>query len=270
MNFSQFKTGRVFVVPLLGGGYSFGVLTFYNRAIGALGNIIDFVGDDPDPPPEIHEKPVTIHDVWCHTEFFLKPSANAGEPWKFTKILVSSPLRPRNRYYRMGSFPGDYMRRDILGEEPSIPLSPEEALKYPRLSVPFPPFNAAQIEVAVKRLDVTPDEFIKSWRSNREEVASKERRPLITEGPGVIHIEIAYRGKGLPSRNLIARRHALEDRLTAAGAGHITEAGGGMGVMDIYLDTEDVRRSLLLVKEVVESSRFGKSARIETLPRTRD
>jgi hypothetical protein len=43
-----------------------------------------------------------------------------------------------------------------------------------------------------------------------------------------------------------------------------------MGVMDIYLDTEDVRRSLLLVKEVVESSRFGKSARIETLPRTRD
>jgi len=36
--------------------------------------------------------------------------------------------------------------------------------------------------------------------------------------------------------------------------------------MDIYLDTEDVRRSLPLVKEVVESSSFREVARIETLP----
>jgi len=90
--------------------------------------------------------------------------------------------------------------------------------------------------------------------------------PSVTDGPAEIHIEIKYPGDALPSIDLLRRRQALERTLEAAGAGQVTDAGGGGGVMDIYLRTVDVRRAMPLVEAAVQACGFAADARIETSP----
>jgi len=97
--------------------------------------------------------------------------------------------------------------------------------------------------------------------------AADEPALQVTEGSGEIHIEIKYPGDALPSVEMLHRRQALENALEAAGAGEVTDAGGGGGVMDIFLRTRDVRRSLPLVEKAVEESGFGQEARIDTAAR---
>jgi hypothetical protein len=90
-----------------------------------------------------------------------------------------------------------------------------------------------------------------------------DAEPPVTEGPAEIHIEIKYPGDALPSIDLLHRRQALEDALDASGAGEVTDAGGGGGVMDVYLQTDDVRRALPLVEAAVRAHGFANDARIE-------
>ncbi len=87
--------------------------------------------------------------------------------------------------------------------------------------------------------------------------------PPITDGPAEIHIEIKYPGEDLPSVELLHRRQALERTLEGAGAGEVTEAGGGGGVMDIYLRTEDVRRATPVVMNAIKDAGFEHDAKIE-------
>lgn len=87
-----------------------------------------------------------------------------------------------------------------------------------------------------------------------------------TEGPGEIHIEMKYEGGGLPTIPLLKRRQAIEDAITSAGVGDITDAGGGGGVMDIYLETEDVARALPVVRAAIQQAGFGETARVEVAP----
>lgn len=86
---------------------------------------------------------------------------------------------------------------------------------------------------------------------------------LVTDGPAEIHIEIKYPGEDLPSVELLHRRQALERTLEGAGAGEVTEAGGGGGVMDIYLRTEDVRRATPVVMNAIKDAGFEHDAKIE-------
>ncbi len=95
---------------------------------------------------------------------------------------------------------------------------------------------------------------------------AEETAPPITEGPGVIHIEIKYEGDGLPSMELLHRRKAIEDGLEAAGVGEVTDAGGGGGVMDIYLETKDVAHAMPFVHPAIKAAGFDKDARIEVQP----
>lgn len=88
----------------------------------------------------------------------------------------------------------------------------------------------------------------------------------ITEGAAVIHIEMTYPGEALPSVALLHQRQALERALEAAGAGEVTDAGGGGGIMDIYLETDDVARAMPLVQAALGASELGKSARVEIEP----
>jgi hypothetical protein len=90
-----------------------------------------------------------------------------------------------------------------------------------------------------------------------------DAEPRVTEGPAEIHIEIKYPGDALPSIDLLHRRQALEDALEASGAGEVTDAGGGGGVMDVYLQTDDARRALPLVEAAVHAHGFANDARIE-------
>ncbi len=88
--------------------------------------------------------------------------------------------------------------------------------------------------------------------------------PPVTDGPAVIHIEIRYPGEDLPSVELLHRRQALERTLEEAGAGTVTDAGGGGGVMDIYLRTADVRRAMPLVVNAAREAHFDNDSKIET------
>ncbi|MFO0587427.1 MAG: hypothetical protein U0441_07805 [Polyangiaceae bacterium] len=88
----------------------------------------------------------------------------------------------------------------------------------------------------------------------------------ITEGRGQIHIEIKYEGDGLPSIPLLKRREAIEQALESAGIGEITDAGGGGGVMDIYLETQDVARALPVVHAAIQEAGFTEATRVEVQP----
>jgi hypothetical protein len=93
---------------------------------------------------------------------------------------------------------------------------------------------------------------------------SDDTESPVTDGPAEIHIEIKYPGDALPSIELLRRRQTLEGALEASGAGEVTDAGGGGGVMDVYLQTKDVRRAMPLVEAAVQACGFAGDARIET------
>lgn len=167
MDYKNFQPGRVFVVPLLGGGYAYGYFTYFNKHLMTLGNIFDFWSESATPPSDIADKPIIMFDLTLGAEFLLSAKSNAGERWKITKTSVPGAVTPRNRYFRMGGPPRSYRRIDILGKEPDLPLSPEEAAKYPAVSKDFPPTPTAQVEIAVKRLLMSSAELIKSWRARK-------------------------------------------------------------------------------------------------------
>jgi len=168
MGKTNFQVGRIFVAPLLCGGYGFGYITYFSRSLMTLSNIFDFIGDEPTPPHDITEKPIIIHDLIVGPEFLLTHEHNAGEQWKFTKMFVEGSVAPKNRYYIMGGPPRAYRRIDILEEEPDMPLSPDEAMKYPDPGAPFPPVPTAQVEVELKRLAISPKDLVKSWRERQK------------------------------------------------------------------------------------------------------
>jgi len=167
MNDADFQVGRIFTVPLLGGGYAFGYLTYYRKGKLPLVDIFDHVSDESTPPRDIASKPVLLRDMFVGAEFILTPKHKAGERWRFTKETMPGPVKPHNRYYRMGSPPRSFKRIDILGEEPDVPLSPEEAQKYPTVGNSFAPAPTAQIEVAAKRLLMSPADLVKAWRERK-------------------------------------------------------------------------------------------------------
>ena len=53
------------------------------------------------------------------------------------------------------------------------------------------------------------------------------------------HIQIRCDGNGFPSPEELNTRYALEDAIDEAGIGEIVDAGGGMGVMDIFVEVAD-------------------------------
>lgn len=90
-----------------------------------------------------------------------------------------------------------------------------------------------------------------------------ESAPPVTAGPAEIHIEIKYPGEALPSIDLLHGRQAVERALEEAGAGEVTDAGEGGGVMDIYVRTDDVRRAMPVVMKVVKEAGFENEAKID-------
>jgi hypothetical protein len=78
-----------------------------------------------------------------------------------------------------------------------------------------------------------------------------------------IHIEIKCDGDGFPSSAELAKRHAVEDALAEADVGEVVDAGGGMGVMDIYIDVKDVAAAMAKTQEIVKRLGLEGRTRIE-------
>lgn len=82
-----------------------------------------------------------------------------------------------------------------------------------------------------------------------------------------IHIKIQCDGDGFPSPEELTQRHSLEDALADADVGEVVDAGGGMGVMDIYVEVKDVDVALSKTQEIVQ--RLGLESRT-TIERVRN
>lgn len=96
--------------------------------------------------------------------------------------------------------------------------------------------------------------------------APSEAHASVIEGPAEIHIQILYPGNDLPTPDQLHRRQELERRLEAEGAGEVTDAGGGEGIMDVYLETDDVKRAMPIVEHIVSELDLAADTLIETGP----
>ena len=96
--------------------------------------------------------------------------------------------------------------------------------------------------------------------------APSEPTPQVTEGPAEIHIQILYPGNGLPTVEQLHKRQELERRVEEEGAGEVTDAGGGEGVLDIYLETGDVERAMPIVERLVAELGLAEDTLIEAGP----
>ena len=80
-----------------------------------------------------------------------------------------------------------------------------------------------------------------------------------------IHIEIRCGGDGFPSPDELAMRHAFEDAIADADVGEVVDAGGGMGVMDVYVEVEDVASALSEAKAIVKRLGLEDRATVEAV-----
>jgi hypothetical protein len=74
------------------------------------------------------------------------------------------------------------------------------------------------------------------------------RHAEIPDGEGELHVEILYEGDGLPDVPLLRKRQALESWIEGEGLGEVTDAGGGGGVLDIFVQTKDARRAAAAIE----------------------
>jgi len=235
-----FATGRVFVVPLLGGGFAFGYATA-QLSPSVFVNIFDHVSDNDTLPSNLAELRVELYDLQIGGEFRIMDATREGDEWRWCDERVQAPIAPRNRYVQMGLPP---RRIDVLGEEPDRPLTPEQAKGVPFLGFRFAPYTVALIEVALKRLDGTPKDLINSWRARPPSKASSATRRAGAKTkkdspkPNAVHIEVRLRGKGLPTSSDLDLRHRLEAHIAKQKLGAIVDAGGGFGLMDVVVQTD--------------------------------
>lgn len=161
------EVGRVFVIPLLGGGFGFGVITFVDRSIGMFCDVFDALADDPEPPADLASRPRLLRDRWFGAELQLRPGSGTGERWRPTAVSMPG-VAPSTRWYLTGGPPRPYFRKDLYRELPPEPVDPAETGGLLRLSARFPPYLTAEVEVGLKRLDLTPDAWIAAWRAGTD------------------------------------------------------------------------------------------------------
>lgn len=231
------KVGEIFSIPLLGGGYGFGYTTVERTAYHYC-DIIDFLGDSPVPPPNIRELPVLLCDLTALGEFQLPRRSPHGDRWRTTGLDIGRPVRPRDRYIRMDL---PLRRIDLLGEEPDVPLSPKDAEKYRYLSVRGAPYAVAVVEIAIKRLDLTPQQLIDKWRARElpppRSVLPGRSKPKAhkSKRTTTFHVAMSLGSNDFPSPAQLATRHAFEDLVIERKLGKIVDAGAGGGVMDVFV-----------------------------------
>lgn len=165
----------------------------------------------------------------------------------------AADMQPAPRRYEAKAIPALF--EAVYGlrpwDEPAVTGSYEEML-IPGMPVP---------KMARMRAD-----FDQRAAELQAAAATFSPRPPLPEGGGVIHIEIPYEGDDLPNIHLVRRREAIERGLESAGAGEVIDAGGGEGIMDIWLETPNVEHAMPFVLAAVKEAGFAETARIEVDP----
>ena len=85
-------------------------------------------------------------------------------------------------------------------------------------------------------------------------------------GPAQVHVTITYEGNGLPDVALLRKRQSVEAWIEAEGLGEVTDAGGGGGVMDVFVDAANARRTVAALKVKLDEVGRGTRSKIEVEP----
>lgn len=249
--------GSIFVIPLLGGQFGFGYVTAI-RSGQYLCNIFDVVTDDPVPDDGIRNSPLLIDGYLASPmDFARSKKLPSLEPWAFCGMKMEGKVTSENRYFQIGLPPRKF---DFMQLEKDVPLTNEEAASFRFLKVRFPPGSTAEIEVALKRMDVDWLEHGRRWMMGeikqspmtpqKQAAANVPKKKASGKTPSAkggnlatITIPLA---KKAPSKQELALRHALEDEIKKSEVGEIVSAGAGMGMMDVQvrLATKDSWKAL--------------------------
>jgi len=148
---------------MLGGGFAYGVVT--SGFALHFSNIYDRVADSMVVPHDLSESGFCLYDVQGLSFGMLRKSFDKqGPSWVWSDVVHGHEgVRPRQRYVVIGTM--HPKRYDLLGEEIVAHLPPGEEHGFPGVATTGAPFNSAMIEIAVKRLDMTPKELIAKWRA---------------------------------------------------------------------------------------------------------
>lgn len=129
-----------------------------------------------------------------------------------------------------------------------------------------PMSSAWNREILLSQLPVPMTARYQAAGATAPSPSTPTKPPPVTDGPALITIQLVYPGAGLPSTEIVRKRQALERRLEAAGAGELDGAESGAGDMEIFLRTDDVRRSVSLVETIAAELGFADDMLIETRP----
>ncbi len=158
---ARFELGQYFAVPLLGGGFAYGYFTYYNKAVMGLCDVYDYFGDTEYIPDNIEEYPLIIRDLQISgSEFKLKPheAEEFGHPWILSKRIKQGVVEPKNRLFLMGPRADPFIW-DLFIELPKRPATDVEKNSLQHAGFAFPPVTANTIEIAIRRIDIDPDDF---------------------------------------------------------------------------------------------------------------
>lgn len=157
----QVQPGRFFSAPLLGGGYAYGYITFVDPAVMTLCDVYDLIAESEAVPQDIESYPLILRDLRIgRSEFRLRPSEEEefGKRWLLSKRVKDEEVKPHSRFFLMGPR-DDRFVYDIFKEHPERSATPEDLEKLQPAGFAFPPVTANTIEVAIRRLDVSPHKF---------------------------------------------------------------------------------------------------------------
>ena len=158
---SGFERGRMFSVPLLGGGYAYGYFTSVDVPLMKLVDAYDRIGWTPGVPDDIEATPLIVESLPIGgAEFTLSPkrAAEVGRRWMLSDRVLPHAPRPSKRFFIQGARTRPAVI-DVLGELPDRPATQADLAGLPTYGHDFPPTTTNAIEVAIRRIDVDPDDF---------------------------------------------------------------------------------------------------------------
>jgi len=255
----RLELGQTFALPLLDGSYALGQLAFVSYVTKTIPSVATAFFAHRSPHIEalqaIASDPSNLH----RPTMVLKPPADelrydvwpiiGQQPVAYDNFDVSQRVDVNFCDGRAGSSGTivDYIEM-YWGVLPWDYYGPGELEHYLLDGFQTPPYP----DHARFKKDFTEEQLVRLADCDRARIRENLKKFPKERGPHkTIHIQYTYEGPGLPSVEQLRRRHALETKLAEKGAGIIEDAGGGGGIMDVFVSTRDIAKSRPIVDSVL-------------------
>jgi hypothetical protein len=120
--------------------------------------------------------------------------------------------------------------------------------------------------ILVPHLQPPPECLTERLPSIGHATPSKPAAQHVPSGPGEVHVTIRYDGEDLPDMESLRKRQSIEEWIESERLGEVTDAGGGGGVMDIYIETTDAPKAVAALRIKLEEIGWRSHSNIEVDP----